>query len=136
MQKLRDYQPKHSKCLCSEITFTNKKRICFSVYRAPKSSNLLMFLEELTLSLSKLILKYENLLIMSDFNTGINSKISGYDNLDEFCDPFYLTNLVKPKIRFAKNHEPLIYLFLTNIPFRLFKIIFVAQDPSFKLQKL
>ena len=34
-KRLRYYEPKYSKSLCSELTFTNKKWICFSIYRPP-----------------------------------------------------------------------------------------------------
>ena len=44
-KKLRDYEPKHSECLCSELTFTNNKWICFSIYRPPESSSLSMFFQ-------------------------------------------------------------------------------------------
>ena len=59
-KKLRDYEPNHSKYLCFELTFINKKWICFSIYRPPESSNLPMFLEELTISLNKVLFKYKN----------------------------------------------------------------------------
>ena len=49
-KRLRVNKPKHSECLCSELTFTNKKWICFSIYRPPESSNLSTFFEELTTS--------------------------------------------------------------------------------------
>ena len=80
-KRMRNYDPKHSECLCSEPTFTNKRWICFSVYRPPESSNFSTFFEELT-SLSKAILKYENLLIMGDFNIDMKSKSLYYDKLD------------------------------------------------------
>ena len=100
-KRLRDYEPKYSECLCSELTFTNKKWICFSIYRPPESSNL--------------ILKYENLLIIGDFDIDMKSESLGYDKLDEFCDLFNLTNLIKLETCFTKNHKsPLIDLFLTN----------------------
>ena len=66
--------------------------------------NLLTFFEELTTSLSKVILKYENLLIMGDFNIDMKSKSLGYDKLDEFCDLFidlFLTNI---PLSFQKTH--------------------------------
>ena len=113
---LGDYEPKYSECLCSELTFTNKKWICFSIYRPPESSNLSTFFEELTTSLSKAILKYENLLIMGDFNIDMKSKSLGYDKLDEFCDPFNLQNLIKSETCFTKINKSLIDLFLTNTP--------------------
>ena len=80
-KRLRDYEPKHSECLCSELTFTNKKWSCFSIYRLPESSNPSMFFEELTISLSKTILKYENLLITGDCSRDVKSKSLGR-NLD------------------------------------------------------
>ena len=44
-KKLRDYEPKHSECLCYELTFTNNKWICFIIYRPPESSSLSMFFQ-------------------------------------------------------------------------------------------
>ena len=110
---LRDCEPKYSEYLCSELTFTNKKWICFSIYRPPESSNLLTFFEELRTSLSKAILKYKNLLIMGDFNIDMERKSLGYD---KFCDLFNLTNLMQSETCFTKNHKSLIDLFLTNTP--------------------
>ena len=42
------------------------------------------FFEELTLSLRTALLKYENLLIMGDFNIGVKSKSLGDDKHDEY----------------------------------------------------
>ena len=95
MQRLRDYVCKCSKCLCSQLTFINKRWICFSTYRSPESSNLSTFFEDLTTSLSKAILKYKSLLITGDFNIDMKSKSLGYDKLDKFCDLINLTNLIK-----------------------------------------
>ena len=46
-KRLRDYDPKYSECLCSELTFTNKKWICFSIYSPPESSNLCLGYDKL-----------------------------------------------------------------------------------------
>ena len=70
----------------------------------------------LVISLSKAILKCENLLIMSNFNIDMESKSLGYDKLDEFCDLFNLTNMIKSENCFAKYHKSPIDLFLTNTP--------------------
>ena len=115
-KRLRDYKPKHSEYLCSELNLTNKMLICFGIYRPPESINLSTFFEELATSLSKAVLKYENLLIMGDFNIDRKSKSLGYDKLHEFCDLFNLTNLITSKTYFTKNHKYLIDLFLTNAP--------------------
>ena len=113
-KRLRDYEPKYNECLCSELTFTHKKWEGFSIYRSPASSNFSTFFEELTIFLSKGILKYENLLIMGDFDIDKKSKSLGYDKLDEFCDLLNLTNLIKSETCFTKNHKSLRDLFLTN----------------------
>ena len=81
---LRDYELKHSPCWCSELTVTNKKWICYSIYTPPESRNLSMFLKKLT-SLSKPKLKYENLLIMGDFHIEVKNKhCIKYHNLPNF----------------------------------------------------
>ena len=84
-KRLRDCKAKYGECLCSEFTFTNKKWICFSIYRLPESSSLSTFFEELTTSLSKAVLKYENLLIMGDFDIDMKSKTWVMVNLMNFA---------------------------------------------------
>ena len=62
------------------------------------SNNVVTFLEELTDSLSRAINNYDNIILMGDFNVDIKKQNSiAYDKLEEFCDTFYLTHLVKPK---------------------------------------
>ena len=71
---LRDYEPKHSECLCSALTFP--------LSLPTKRGYALLFTEHLSQaifqhiskSLSKTILKYENLLIMGDLNVDVNRK--------------------------------------------------------------
>ena len=53
---------------------------------------------------------------MGDFNIDMKKQKLGYDKLDEFCDLFNLTNLIKSETCFTKNHKSLIDLFLTNTP--------------------
>ena len=49
------------------------------------------FFDELTLALSKAVIKLDNL-IVKDIGMLV---CSGYDKLEEFCDTFNLTNLIK-----------------------------------------
>ena len=49
-----------------------------SVYRLPTSSNIDTFFAELTVSLSKAVNKFDNLIIMGDFNVDITKKIAQY----------------------------------------------------------
>ena len=74
----RDFEPKHSECLRSKLTFTNKKWICFNIYRPPYSNNLSTIFVEQTASISKEILKYGNLLIIGDFNIDMKKKLGAW----------------------------------------------------------
>ena len=85
-------------------------------YRPPKFNNLDTFLKEVSDSLSKAILTYENFIIMGDFNTDINTAGMEVDKLDEFCNLFDLTNLNKTETFRTKNHKSTIDLFLINRP--------------------
>ena len=43
-----------------------------------------IFFDEITASLSKAVMKYENIIIMDDFNVDIKNKGLGYGKLDTF----------------------------------------------------
>ena len=42
---------------------------------------------------------------MGEFSIDMKSKSLGYDQLDEFCDKFNITNLIKSETCFTKNHK-------------------------------
>ena len=88
-----------------------------SVYRPPSSSNTDTFFAKLTISLSKAVNKFDNLIIMGDFNIDITKEdCSGLDKLEELRDTFNLTNLIKSNIRYINNHKSTIDLFFMNKP--------------------
>ena len=60
-------------------------------------------------------MKYQ-IIIMGNFNIDLKIKGFGFNKLDEFCDLFNLTNLIKTETCFTKSHNSLINLFLTNKP--------------------
>ena len=53
---------------------------------------------------------------MGDFNIDINSSGNGCQLLDEFCDLFYLSHLVKTPTCFTSSHKSTIDLIMTNKP--------------------
>ena len=67
-RRLKEYETRHSETICSEITISKKKWLYISIYRPPEANNLDSFFEELNTSLSKACCKYENFVIMGDFN--------------------------------------------------------------------
>ena len=66
--------------------------------------------------LSKASLTYENFIIIGDFNIDINTAGMNVEKLDEFCNLFDLTNLIKTETCYIKNHKSTTDLFLTNRP--------------------
>ena len=102
---MKEYETKLSKAICTEFTVTKKKWFCLSVYRTPSPNNILTFFEELTDSLSRAINNYDNIILMGGFNIGIKKVNStAYDQLDESCDTFNSTHLVKSEAYCMNNH--------------------------------
>ena len=126
-KRLKDYETQISETICSEFTISKRKWICFSVYRPPSYNNLIIFFEELTKSVCKALNKYDNIIVMGDFNIDINKDDAIlHDKLDVFCDTLNLTNLVKSHTCYTNNHKSTIDLFLTNKP-RSFQLTSVTE---------
>ena len=60
-KKIKEYETKVGETIASVFTISKKKWFCLSVYRPPTSTNLDLFFEELTNSLSKAVNKYDTL---------------------------------------------------------------------------
>ena len=116
-KRISDFELSFSECICSELTISKSRWLCFSIYRPPDRGNLSIFFEELSESLSnKAIVKYQNIIAMGDFNIDLKIKGFGFNKLDQFCNLFNLTNLIKTDTCFPKSHKSLIDLFSTNKP--------------------
>ena len=129
-KRLKKYEPNCSECICSELTISKKKWICFSIYRPPSTGNIKIFFEEMNEAISKALSKYENLIVMGDFNIDIKSSNSDKDKLESFCDLFNLTNLVHSEACFMKNSKSIIDLILTNKPLHFQKTHVVETELS------
>ena len=105
VKRLTEYETKQSESICSELTIANRKWICLNIYRPPNPNNMNTFFHEITASLSKAAVKYDNIIIMGDFNIYIKYKGLGYGKLDTFCDLFNLTNLIHSETCLMKNHK-------------------------------
>ena len=113
-RRLKEYETLHRETTCSEITISKKKWLSISMYRPPEASNLDFFFEELNTSLSEVCCKYENFVIMGDFNIDVKLEGNGYQKLEEFCDMFNLANLVDTETCVTDSHKSTIDLILTN----------------------
>ena len=75
------------------------------VSKTPNYNNLSTFFDEITLSLNKAALKFENFIVMGDFNIDVNASGPGKDKLDKFCNPFDLANLIREVTCCTNNHR-------------------------------
>lgn len=115
----------------------------------PESIGRDLFFEEVNLTLSKAINKYQNIIFIGDLN--IDLKIPHHDEkhfLEDLCDVFDLTNLVKGKTCFMSLVGSSIDVMLTNKPRSFYKtntietglsdhklvVTFLRSHQSFKLK--
>ena len=102
--------------LCSELVVEKKKWIIYSIYRPPNAS-IETFFSDLSTSLNRALVWYDNVIVMGDINIDTQNKTDpGFDRLASFCDVFGLSNLVMSKTCFTKNHSSSIDVILTNRP--------------------
>ena len=87
-----------------------------------------ILINELTIS-SKTVKKLDNFIVMGDFNIDITKEnCSGFDKLDELCDTFNSTNLVKSEACHNNTHQWTIDLYFLRTNHDLFK-----EPPQLKL---
>ena len=100
-KRLKKLEPKFSKVICSEFTTSNKKWICFSVYRPPTQNNLGCFFNELATPLSQASVICDNFIVMGDFNIDVNLPSQEHGKLEELCNLFDLSHLIKSNTCFT-----------------------------------
>ena len=71
---LKDLETNLSETICTEITISKKRWLCMSVCRPSSSTNIDTFFAELAIFLSKAVNKFDNLIIMDDFNLDITKE--------------------------------------------------------------
>ena len=62
---------RYRESICSELTIANWKRICLNIYKPPNPNNMNACFDEIMACLIKVALKYDNIIIMGDFNIDI-----------------------------------------------------------------
>ena len=120
-KRLMEYETKTSETICIELSLRNKKWFIMFGYR-PESINRDIFFEEINITLSKAINKYENILFIGDLNIDLN--ILNHDKkhfLKDLCDVFDLTNMIKDKTCFMSTEGSSIDVMLTNKPRSFYK---------------
>ena len=120
-KRIVEYETPTSETICIELSLKNKKWFVMFGYR-PESINRDIFFEEINTTLSKAINKYDNILFIGDLN--IDLSIPNHDKkhfLQDLCDVFDLTNMVKDKTCFMSTEGSSIDVMLTNKPRSFYK---------------
>ena len=95
VKRIVEYETKASETICLELSLRNKKWFIMFGYR-PKSISRDLFFEEINLTLSKAMDKYNNVIFIGDLNIDLNVPTSDRKNfLKDLCDVFDFTNMVK-----------------------------------------
>ena len=84
------------------------------IYHPLNYISLSTLFDKITLSLNKVALRFENFIVMGDFNIDINASGPGKDKLDGFCNLFYLFNFAREVTCCTNNHRSATDLILTN----------------------
>ena len=115
-KRLKQYEPSCSEYICFKFTISKKKWICFSIYRPSSTKNIEKVFEKMNEVISKALCKYENLMVMLDFNIYSKSSNCDKDKLESFHDLYNLANLVHLETCFTKDSEPITDLILADKP--------------------
>ena len=83
------------------MTINNNKWLLISAYKPPSMSNG-NFTNDITKTLDKAYMYYENILIAGDLNFDLLQRTKGR-TLTDICDTYDLTNTVKSPTCFTKN---------------------------------
>ena len=97
----------------------------------PESINRDILFEEINNTLSKAINKYQNILFIGDLN--IDLKVTNNDKkhfLEDLCDTFDFTNMIKAKTCFMSIEGSSIDVMLTNKPRSFYKTITIETGLS------
>ena len=122
-KRMSEYETKTSETICLELSLKNKKWFIMFGYR-PESISRDLFFEEINLTLSKAMDKYQNILFIGDLNIDLNLPNNDKKNfLSDLCDIFDLTNMVKDKTCFMSAQGTSIDVMLTNKPRSFYKTI-------------
>ena len=122
-KRMSEYETKTSETICLELSLKSKKWFIMFGYR-PESISRDLFFEEINLTLSKAMDKYQNILFIGDLNIDLNLPNNDKKNfLSDLCDIFDLTNMVKDKTCFMSAQGTSIDVMLTNKPRSFYKTI-------------
>ena len=120
-KRLTNFETKTAETICLELSLKHKKWFIMFGYR-PESIDRNIFFQEITTAIDKAINKYENILVIGDLNIDLSVPNNDKENLlENLCDSYDLTNIMKQKTCFMSVEGSNIDLILTNKPRSFYK---------------
>ena len=96
-------------CTFLEVRIRHNKWLVLVGYN-PQKENIGLFLDKVSMELDKLLPKYDNLLMLGDWNSAVTE-----EDMADFCDMYDLENLIKEPTCFKSTENPSsIDVILTN----------------------
>ena len=114
---MKNFETINAETICLELTI-NKIKWCILFAYRPPNTNKDDFFSEISISLNKIIGKYENIVLAGDLNIDDLKSYSesSQNHLSDMKDVFSLTNLIKEPTCFKSQNGTLLALILTNRP--------------------
>ena len=113
-KRLPDLETKTAETISLELTLDNKKWFIMFGYR-PESISRDLFFEEVNAILTKAINKYDNIMVIGDFNIDLTIPNNDKHNyLRDICEVYSLKNMIKGKTCDKSLHGTSIDIMLTN----------------------
>ena len=114
---MKNFETKNAETICLELTIVKKTWDILFAYRPP-STDKEEFFDEISVSLNKILGKYDNIILAGDLNIDELRPCSdsSKNHLSDIKDIFGLTNLIKEPTCFKSQNSTLLDLILTNRP--------------------
>ena len=116
-KQMKNFETINAETICLELTINKRKWYILFAY-PPPNTNKDDFFFEISISLNKIIDKYDNIVLAGDLNIDdIKSySESSQNHLSDMKDVFSLTNLIKEPTCFKSQNGTLLDLILSNRP--------------------
>ena len=114
---MKHFETKNAETICLALTIVKKKWCILFVYRPPNIDKE-EFFDEMSVSLNKILDKYDNISLAGNLNID-ELKLCSDSSKNHSSDMKYifgLTNLIKEPPCFKSQNSTLLHLILTNRP--------------------
>ena len=108
-KQMKNFETINAETICLELTI-NKRKWCILFAYPPPNTNKDDFFFEISISLNKIIGKYENIVLAGDLNIDDLKSYSesSQNHLSDMKDVFSLTNLIKEPTCFKSQNGTLL----------------------------